>query len=112
MAILSSHEFLTSASFATAGSPLSIPGGITPMSKIGIATFGTPSSKTLLFEGQGDVGAYVPILATNVSTGTTASQTTATTDEIWTISPAGLRNIRCRLSAISGSCTAKGILVV
>jgi len=112
MGILSSHTFLTSASFATSGSPLSVPARVDPFSTMNVAISGSRASNTILFEGQGDIGGYVAISAKNISTGTSASQTTAIADEIYTISLAGLRNIRIRPTAMSGSVTAIGIVVV
>jgi hypothetical protein len=110
--IFSNHTFLTSASFATSGSELTPPGVTNPLSKVVVEFYGTPSSKTVLFEGVGTVGAYLPIVATNLSTNTTASQTTATADEIWSIPIAGLTKVRTRISAISGSITAMGQVII
>lgn len=111
MGIFASHTFLTSASFAASGSPLSVPGIVRPTATMDIAISGSRASNTLLFEGKGDIGGYVAILAKNRATGTSASQTTATVDEIWTVPIAGLRYVNCRASAMSGSATAVGIVV-
>ena len=111
MGIFASHTFLTSASFAASGSPLSVPGIVRPNATMDISISGSRASNTLLFEGKGDIGGYSAIKATNRASGTSASQTTATVDELWTIPIAGLRYVNVRPSAISGSVTAIGIVV-
>ena len=112
MGIFASQSFLTSASWTTAGSPLSIPGAVRPNATMDVAISGSRTSNTIVFEGKGDVGDYVAIRATNRSTGTSASQTTGTGDEIWTVSLAGLRYVRVRPTAISGGpVSATGIVV-
>jgi len=112
MGYINTHTFLTSASFVTTGSPMSVPGVCNPLSKVVISISGSPASNTINFKGKGDVGDYSAITATNLATNTGASQTTNNLDQIWSVPIAGLRYVICDLEAISGSITAQGIIVI
>lgn len=112
MTIFSSHAFLTSASSIVSGNSFKIPGGVNPLATMDIAISGDRTSNTILFKGKGDIGEYVAILAKNRTTGNSASQTTLTTDEIWTIPLAGLRYVNCEVEAILGEVNAVGIVVI
>jgi hypothetical protein len=112
MSIFKSHEFLTSASFITTGSPMGVPGCCNPLSKVVVSITGSPTSNTIVFKGKGDVGDYSVVMATSLATNTTASQTTNNLDEMWSIPIAGLRYVICDLTAISGSVTAKGLVII
>jgi hypothetical protein len=113
MPIQMNHTFLSSASFITSGSPLSIMGNYNPLSKLVISlTAGSATTSTLAFKGKGIIGNYSPIAATNLATNTSASQTINAIDQIWVIPIAGLRSVICDLTAISGSVTAKGLVII
>jgi hypothetical protein len=63
---------------------------------------GTATSRTVIFEGKGEVGDYVAVRGFNVKTGVLENQTTGTTDEIWIFDVTGFKTFRARVSAISG----------
>ena len=110
--IFTNHTFFTSASEASNGTAFRVPGKCEPLSNIVVELTGTPSSKTLIFEANSDGINYVPIFAENLSTGTSASQTIGTGNELWKINLTGLDYVRCRIGSISGSCTAIGKVVI
>jgi hypothetical protein len=112
MSIFKSHDFLTSASFITSGSVMSVPGCCNPLSKVVVSISGSPASNTIVFKGKGDIGDYTVIAATNLATNATASQTLSNLEEKWSIPIAGLRYVICDLTAISGSVTAKGLVII
>ena len=104
------HVFLNSASAATDGTEFPVY-NTDPLSKFVVSFTGGMSSKTIDFEGKNLNGNYVPLLATNMATGTTGSQTTSVAAENWSIPTMGMKAVRCKLVAISGSITAQGIYV-
>jgi hypothetical protein len=110
--IYSNHTFFTAASGATNGTGFRVPGNCNPLSNMVVEFTGTPASKTVLFEANSDGTNFVPIFAENLSTGTSASQTVGTGNELWKISLSGLDYVRCRVGAISGSCTCIGKAVI
>ena len=113
MPILMNHTFLSSASFITTGSPLSLMGNYNPLSKVVISlTAGSATTNTIVFRGKGAIGNYSVLGATSLLTNTSASQATNTVDQMWSIPIAGLRSIICDLTAISGSVTAQGMVII
>ena len=108
----SDHVFLSSASFVTTGSPLSIMGNYNPLSKVVISISGSPASNTIVFRGKGSIGDYCALGATSLTTNASASQTDSNLDQMWSIPIAGLRTIICDLTAISGSVTAQGMVII
>jgi len=111
--IFKTHEFLTSASFITSGSPMPIPGVCEPLSKVVVAiTAGSETTNSIVWKGKGEVGDYSVVAATNLATNTTASQTDSAANQLWSIPIAGLRYVICDLTAISGSVTAKGLVII
>jgi len=113
MGIFSTQQFLVSASFATTGSPMSIPGGVSPLANLTIQTSSASlASQTMNFEATVNGTDYTPVQMTNLTTGTAASQTVGTGEEIWRMNVAGLNKVRLNLSAISGCQTAVGKLVI
>lgn len=104
------HEFFSSASEATVGTEYGVTNS-NALTKMIVAISGSHASKTVLFQAKGMIGDYTPLLCTNLKTGATASQTTATVDELWSMPLAGLNLVRCELSAISGSATIIGKVV-
>jgi len=104
------HEFFSSASEATVGTEYEVVNS-NALTKMIIAISGSHASKTVLFQGKGMIGDYTALLCTNLKTGTTASQTIAIVDELWSMPLAGLNFARCQLSAISGSATVIGKVV-
>lgn len=113
MPIRTNHTFLSSASFITTGSPLSLMGNYNPLSKLVISlTAGSATTDTIVFKGKGNIGNYSALAATNLATNTSASQATDTVDQMWSIPIAGLRSVICDLTAISGSVTAQGMVII
>ena len=112
MGIISTQQFLVSASFATTGSPMTIAPGVGPLANLTIQTSSASlASQVMSFVATVDGTNYTPVQATNLTTGTAASQTTGTGEEIWRMNVAGLNKVRLNLSAISGCQTAVGKLV-
>jgi hypothetical protein len=91
---------------------MSVPGCCNPLSKVVVSISGSPVSNTINFKGKGDVGDYSAVAATNLATNTAASQTTNNLEEMWSVPIAGLRYVICDLAAISGSVTAKGLVII
>ena len=113
MPILMNQTFLSSASFVTTGSPLSLMGNYNPLSKVVISiTAGSATTSTIVFRGKGSVGGYSALGAINLTTNASASQTANSADQMWSITIAGLRSIICDLTAISGSVTAQGMVII
>ena len=113
MGIFSAQQFLVSASFVTTGSPMSIPSGVSPLANLTIQTSSASlASQTMNFEATVNGIDYTAVQMTNLTTGTTASQTVGTGEEIWRMNVAGLNKVRLNLSAISGCQTAVGKLVI
>jgi hypothetical protein len=76
-------------------------GEITPLTKIVIAIKNmTATTRKVTFEGLDYNGEYTSILCTNLKTGATAVETTATTSEVWTASVAGLNGFRCKVATL------------
>jgi hypothetical protein len=115
MTIFSKIDFLSSASFATTGSELSIPGVVDNLSKVYVSLSpmsGASASRAVVFEGKTDTGGYVTLLGTDMTAGTTGSGTVSLAEQLWSIPVAGVNKVRCNLTSISGSFTAKGKLVI
>lgn len=104
--------FLNQATASGTSAVLSVPANVSPLAAVVVAISGSHASKTLAFEGQGENGGYAKISAKNLTTGSSASQTTGTATEIWSIPAMGLSDIRLNLIALgSGSVTAIGKLI-
>lgn len=115
MPVFSNIEFLSSASFATSGSEMSIPGIVDNLSKVYVSLSpmsGSSASRVVVFEGKTDIGGYVTLLGTNMTTGTTGSGTVSIAEQLWSLPAAGLSKVRCNATTVSGSFTAKGKLVI
>jgi hypothetical protein len=115
MPVFSNIEFLSSASFVTTGSELDIPGKVDNLSRVYVSLSpmsGDSASRVVVFEGFTDTEGYVTLLGTNMTTGTTGSGTVAVAEQLWSLPAAGLSKVRCNLTEISGSFTAKGKLVI
>ena len=88
-------------------------GNYNPLSKVVISlTAGSATTNTIVFKGKGTVGNYSVLGATSLLTNTSASQASDTVDQMWSIPIAGLREIICDLTAISGSVTAQGMVII
>ena len=113
MGIFSTQQFLVSASFVTTGSPMNIPPGVGPLANLTIQTSSASlASQVMNFEATVNGTDYTAVQATNLTTGTAASQTIGTGEEIWRMNVAGLNKVRLNLTAISGCQTAVGKLVL
>lgn len=113
MAILKNHTFFDQVTSPTTGSPIMVPGVVSPLATITVAFSGNAVGGTVAFEGKGEIGEYVAIAAKNLTTGSSGSQTGGSVSELWQIPLMGLEYVRCNLTAISsGSLTAVGKVVV
>lgn len=113
MSILKNHTFFDQVTVATVGTEMMVPGVVSPLASVTVAFSGSASARTIAFQGKGEVGGYTAIVAKNLATGISASQTTGVTPEIWQIPLMGLDYIRCNLlSMASGSMTGIGKVVV
>jgi len=70
--------------------------------EITVSITGTATARTVVFEAQGLVGGYVPINGFNENSAVLATQSTGTTDELWTLSIGGMSKFRCKVTAVSG----------
>jgi hypothetical protein len=115
MPVFSNVEFLSSASFVTSGSEMDIPPKVDNLSKVYVSLSpmsGDSASRVVVFEGKTDIGGYVTLLGTNMTTGTTGSGTISIAEQLWTVPVAGLSKVRCNATTVSGSFTAKGKLII
>ena len=71
---------------------------------------GEATARTVVFEGYSEGGIWYPLCAVNMSTYDIASQTTAITNELWSVSNFyGITQLRTRVSSLTGACTVKVI---
>ncbi|MDD4779009.1 MAG: hypothetical protein PHT02_00200 [Tissierellia bacterium] len=100
MSVIANWVF-QSASTATGNGYEYIVSNVGANTTMAISISGTATARTVVFEGKGLVGDYVAIKCYNSTTGTLASQTTGTTDEIWIADLTGLSKFRCHISSIA-----------
>jgi len=113
MSVIKQHTFQNAAIETGNGTELAITFNYDDSITLVFEITGTSDSRTVVFEGAGISGNYVACLCTNVTSGATASQTTAS-GEIYRVNLTGLSKFRTRLSAIAGegaNISVKGTLV-
>lgn len=83
-----------------------------PITAMYISIANASGSRTLYFEGQGPTaGSYISLFSQNLSTGSYATLTAGTADELWKVNLAGLSYLRCRITETSGSLTVLGRVI-
>lgn len=104
MALIGSKLFHNEIEAAADGETFYFRGGeITPLTKIVIAIKNTDATtRKVEFEVLDYNGEYTSILCTNLVSGATAVETTATVSEVWSASVAGLNGFRCKVTTLTG----------
>lgn len=110
--MVKNHVFHSAITAPADGTDLEITANLSPDANLVIDIAGTSTTRTIDFYGKSVNGNYVPLFVYNMTTGGGAIQTTATTNQLWQVSVAGLTGIRCKATAVSGgNLTITGRLV-
>jgi hypothetical protein len=87
---------------STDGATFSFTGEITPLSTIAIAIKNTDATtRTVTFEGLDRNGVYTSLYCINAVSGAQATQTAATTSEVWTANVSAFTGIRVKATALA-----------